>query len=707
MKKRQIFPILLAAVLLLGLCPAVSAAYVEMTFSDELVAYIKQGEGFVSQPIYDSTGAYIGYGCLVNPADYPNGITEPEAEALLRERMQSFADYVNNFCKKYGVAVTQGQFDAMCGMSYALGPAWLQKGNRLPDYLIGGIDNYTDQQIASAFAAWCHVGSSVNTVALRRRIMEAKMFLDDDYSFTADGWSWLILNADGGKNAQSDVAVYRSGEPYGTLPAASKSGMYFAGWQAPDGSVLAPEDVVSGNLNVKALWSSTPVEQPSVPEPTPEPSPAPEEPPAPPEPPAESVGTVFPDVPDGEWYTDYVAALVVAGVVNGYDDGYFYPKNSVTWGQALKLILLAAGYPEQEPTEVKEGEAPSHWASGYLSYAEKKAFVSKGSVTDLDAAITRNDMADLCAAALELTETASPNPYADSSRASVLKLFAAGIMEGSFEGEQRVFKGKNAITRAEICAVLVRVINYVEQNLILFGAYRIPIDFDLRFCSYDPDSFYTENGRTYYDDGVTAVRCGIDVSQYQSDIDWAAVAADGIDFAMLRCGYRGYSKGALSEDPYFRKNISEALANGLDVGVYFFSQALSEAEAREEAEYCLELIEGYDLRFPVVFDWEPVTNYGSRTRSWSGLDVADFAAAFCDTVAGAGYTPMVYFNLSLAYLNLDLAKIQNYANWLARYADTPDYPYDFQMWQYGSSGKVAGISGRCDMDIAFVDFVAE
>ena len=694
--KRKIFSLLLAAVLLLGLCPAAFAEGTEMAFSDGLVDYIKQGEGFVSRPIYDGTGAYIGYGCLVNPADYPNGITEPEAEALLRQRMQSFADYVNSFCGRYGVTVTQGQFDAMCGMSYALGPAWLQKGNRLPDYLIDGVENYTDQQIASAFAAWCHVGSSVNTVALRRRIAEAKMFLDDDYSFTADGWSWLILDPDGGTNQYSDVAVYRSGEAYGVLPEAAKSGCVFAGWQRPDGSILSPEDAVSENLSVKALWSTAIAEEPELP-PAEEPT---EEPPAE-EPPAEELpGSVFPDVPDGEWYAPYVSALVAAGVVNGYEDGTFRPRESVTWGQALKLILLASGYPEQEPVG-------SHWASGYLRFAELNGFLPKGSVSDLNKPVRRDEIAELCAAALALTETVSPSPYADSGSAGALKLYAAGIMEGSFdENGQRLFKGGDTIIRAEICAVLVRVTDYVARTLILFAGRRIPIDSSLARNGYDPACFSVKNGRTYYDDGVTAVRYGVDVSQYQGSVDWAAAAADGIDFVMIRCGYRGYSKGALNEDPFFRENIAGALANGLDVGVYFFSQATSVREALEEADYCLSLIEGCDVRFPVVFDWEPITNAGSRTKSYAGLDVTAFAAAFCDAVAAKGYTPMCYFNPTLAYFTLDLAKIQQYGNWLAHYKPVSDYPYDYQMWQYGSEGTVAGIKGRCDLDIAFTDFAA-
>ena len=690
MKKRLIC-ILLTAVLLLGLCPAVSAADTEMQFSDQLVAYIKQGEGFSPQPINDGTGWYIGYGCLINLEDYPDGITEPEAEALLRNYMQQFADYINrNFLKKYGLTVTQGQFDAMCAMSYALGPGWMSQGNRLPDYLIAGIDNYTDRQIADAFAAWCHVGGAVHPVALKRRIMEAKMFLYGDYSFSTEGWNWLILNANGGQNQYSDVAVFPAGKAYGTLPVVSKNGWYFAGWATADGRVLAPEDIVSENLNVTAQWSKTPVGT------------TPEAPPA-------EVESPFPDVPNNAWYAADVVTLFESGVISGFEDGKFRPQASVTWGQALKLFLLAAGYPAQTPDKPAEGEPKPHWASEYLRYAEKKGFVVEGAVQDLDAPILRNEMADLCAAALELTETVSPSPYADSARDSVLKLYAAELMIGSFDGDgRRLFKGENNISRAEICAVLVRVADYVERTLILFAGYRIPVDYSLRMNTRDNDNFYVKNGRTCYDDGVSQVRYGIDVSEHQYNIDWKAVASDGIDFAMIRCGYRSYgSKASLNEDPYFRKNIQGALDAELDVGIYFFSQALNVAEAREEADFALELIRDYDIRFPVVFDWEIIPNAGSRTAGYAKKDVADYAEVFCEAVAAEGYTPMVYFNPSLAYLHMDLSKAQNYAGWLAHYVDRTDYRYDYQMWQYGSSGTVKGISGRCDMDIAFVDFAAQ
>ena len=140
------------------------------------------------------------------------------------------------------------------------------------------------------------------------------------------------------------------------------------------------------------------------------------------------------------------------------------------------------------------------------------------------------------------------------------------------------------------------------------------------------------------------------------------------------------------------------------MGVYFFSQATSVAEAREELAYTLELIRGYNITMPVVFDWEQMMQYGSRTASPDWDTVTDCIVAFCDGVAAAGYTPMCYFNPSMAYLKLDMARLQSYPKWLAHYVEATNYIYDFQMWQYGSSGSVDGISGRVDMDIQFQSF---
>lgn len=714
--KKQWICLILAAALLVSCCPAAAAGYSEMTFSDDLVEFLKKGESFTERATYIGGYWYIGYGCLINPADYPNGITEAGAEELMRKNMQQFADYINeSFLKKYDIAVTQGQFDAMVAMCYALGPSWLKPGNRLPDYLIRGVENYSDQQIACAFAAWCHIGGGVNTVALQRRIMEANIFLYDDYTFERYGaplgWNWVILDANDGENELSDVAVYKTGEPYGALPKASRSGWYFAGWEKPGGDLLLPTETVTGNLNLKARWSASPVTPPE-PEDTADPEeptdpeePADPEEPVDPEEAEELPEEVFPDAPVTAWYARYVSQLVSAGVVNGYEDGTFRPQNDVTWGEALKLILRASGFPEQEPAEPDAKGTPAHWASGYLAFAENQRYVAEGSIGELNAAITRDALADLCAAALELEGTPAERPYADSVRKSALQLYAAGIMEGGFnETGARVFRGSEKLTRAEICAVLVRVRDYVAKTWILFSGYRIPINHDLKRNPYDAAAFSERGGRKVYDDGVTPVRYGIDVSAYQGKIDWAKVAADGVEFAFIRCGYRTYITGELGEDVYFIDNIRGALENGIEVGVYFFSQALNVQEAMEELNYTLGLIQGWDITLPVVCDWEQVLAHGSRSQSPNWSLVTDCIIAFCDGLAAAGYQPMTYFNPSMAYLRLDLPRLERFPKWLAHYVDVTNYYYDFQIWQYGSSGHVNGIDGRVDMDILFTDF---
>ena len=410
----------------------------------------------------------------------------------------------------------------------------------------------------------------------------------------------------------------------------------------------------------------------------------------------------FRDVPPEEWYAPYIETLSGRGVIDGYEDGTFRPAGTVTWGEALKLILRSAGFAEQKAAE------DEHWAEGYLSYARDRGYLPEDLDIVLDTSITRFELADLCAAALELAGAGGESVFADTARESVLLLYEAGVVEGSVLDGVRVYSGTNMLSRAEISAILVRMQDYVDSHFVFVSGFRAPIDFDLRFHSYDPASLRMEEGRLLCDDREQSPRFGIDVSYFQKEIDWDAVAADGIDFAMIRCGYRGYgSEGTLNEDVCFRENIEGALRAGLDVGVYFFAQAVSVEEALEEAEYALELIDGYDITFPVVYDWERLTNAGSRSRSPDWDLVSDCAVAFCDAVAEAGYTPMTYFNKHMSYLQLDMHKMQQYDGWLALYQSKMDYIYDFQMWQYTSNGQVDGIQGRVDLDICFVDYAKQ
>lgn len=218
------------------------------------------------------------------------------------------------------------------------------------------------------------------------------------------------------------------------------------------------------------------------------------------------------------------------------------------------------------------------------------------------------------------------------------------------------------------------------------------------------DFITDEQGRVQYvKDGKTA-RTGIDVSSHQGKIDWSAVAQDGIDFAIIRAGFRGYGEGELNPDKMFERNIKGALAAGLDVGIYFFSQALSPEEAVEEAEYVLDAIRDYNVTLPVAFDWEPIKpGKNARTDGLDGATVTECARAFCDRIRQAGLEPLVYLNQDMGYLTFRLDKLTDFKLWLAEYDTAPDFHYAFRIWQYSNTGKVAGIKNKVDLNLWFED----
>lgn len=222
---------------------------------------------------------------------------------------------------------------------------------------------------------------------------------------------------------------------------------------------------------------------------------------------------------------------------------------------------------------------------------------------------------------------------------------------------------------------------------------------------YDSDAFAVVDGFLSYGAGLSLV--GVDVSTYQGEVDWQQAAQAGVQFAMIRAGYRGYTEGALFEDEQFRRNMEGALAAGLEVGVYFFSQAVSEGEAVDEARFTLELIRDYDITYPVVFDWEKQDKENSRTKDTDGATMTACTIAFCEVIEEAGYLPMVYFSPSKGYNELDLEQLLRWPFWLAHY--TPDwqftsFKYDFAMWQYEDDGQVPGIEGKVDLNICLTDF---
>lgn len=196
---------------------------------------------------------------------------------------------------------------------------------------------------------------------------------------------------------------------------------------------------------------------------------------------------------------------------------------------------------------------------------------------------------------------------------------------------------------------------------------------------------------------------GIDVSKWQKEINWEKVAASGVQFAIIRCGYRGASTGCLVEDSYFRQNIEGAQAAGIKVGVYFFTQAVNDVEAVEEASMVAALCGDYQLDFPVFID---VESTGGRGRA-DGLDVetrTQVVEAFCKTLKSTGYTAGVYSSRWWYYNMLHDERLQEFVVWDAEYRAEPIYTGDFKIWQYTSNGYIDGINTRVDLDISYVDF---
>lgn len=233
--------------------------------------------------------------------------------------------------------------------------------------------------------------------------------------------------------------------------------------------------------------------------------------------------------------------------------------------------------------------------------------------------------------------------------------------------------------------------------------YFFPIQEDLAKNTYNPDSFIADGDGIihYYEDGDRASRKGIDVSRYQDRIDWEKVAEDEVDYAFIRLGIRGYTEGEILEDETFQRNISGALKNDIDVGVYFFTQAMSEEEAEEEAEFVIESIAPYKVTYPVVIDVEAVTSTKARGNDLSSEERTKYCIAFCEKIKEAGYTPMIYGNLKTFMLLLDIEELEAYDKWFAYYDDMYYFPYDFKIWQYTNKGKVSGIKGDVDLNISF------
>ncbi len=238
----------------------------------------------------------------------------------------------------------------------------------------------------------------------------------------------------------------------------------------------------------------------------------------------------------------------------------------------------------------------------------------------------------------------------------------------------------------------------------VFGEhYETTIKPDVPKHDYMNDSFKHDGYKLTYEDDSYSSRLGVDVSRHQGKINWQKVKSEGIDFAFIRLGYRGYGEaGNINLDQRFYENIKGAQDVGIDVGVYFFSQAINEEEALEEAKFVISTLEGYTLQLPVVYDPESILDDVARTDEVTGEQFTKNTIVFCDSIRENGYEPMIYSNMLWEAFEFDLSQLTDIPIWYADYEELPQTPYHFVFWQYTNEGRVSGIDGNMDLDIQII-----
>ena len=448
--------------------------------SAECIEMLKDMEGYLSKPAGDYAQYSIGYGCnikylkqhyesldisaedlqkVLSSTESNYILKEDKAEALMMYVLVEVEEKVDAFLQKHNITLNQYQYDSLISFTYNLGYAWLKADSRLGEVLISG--NYTVNELASAMGVYCHV--TVNSepkvldLLVERRIREIKLFLFGAYDLDDVEHKFCTLRYDGGDGeAFTDIGFYMVGQPYQILFEAEpteKTLPYFVGWFDENGQKITAGTIVEKSITVSAVYSDMPADPellqdgavyqpgnaPSIGETEYEGGGNTWEP--------VDITTVFSDMKAEDWHYSYVCELYSKGIIDGYPDRTFRPNNTVTTGEALKMILLAAGYETPEPVA-------SHWARNFLNLALEQGIIDRGDITDLDIPISRGMMAKVVARSLMLIPTSQESFFTDTSDGNVQLLYEYGISDGYGDG---TFRPDRSLTRAELSAIVCRM----------------------------------------------------------------------------------------------------------------------------------------------------------------------------------------------------------------------------------------------------------
>lgn len=475
MKYKKIIGFLLAISVMLTVLPTPVHAALNMEASDSLIAYIKRHEGFSATAYWDYQHYSIGYGSTCLPGEYPNGITEEEADALLRMEVQKSVDDVNSFADRYNMTPTQSQFDCMIDLTYALGISWMNSGYTLPKLITK--ENVGELELMNCMGDWISVGGKPSEGTMLRRMSETYMYFHGEYIRFVDypsqcPYACLMLDLDGGSADELRVYTFIN-QPYGlgeSIPVPTKDGYYFVGWYDDDGNLVNNKTVAASIVKyVHAKWSETdpgPIDLEPV---------DPNHPIEPVEPQPKPVGG-FTDVFENDWFADEVCAATEEGLFTGYSDGTFRPANKMTRAMFATVLYRIAGEPpctEELPfTDV----ASTGWYTEAVRWAYTKGVVNGVSATSFapNKDITREQMATMLfkyAQAFGATDSFLYSPLDDFTDSGDVSNYAiepmqwavgTGLINGV--GGNRL-SPKSVATRAQAAAILVRLNDILQQGV--------------------------------------------------------------------------------------------------------------------------------------------------------------------------------------------------------------------------------------------------
>lgn len=393
-----------------------------------------------------------------------------------------------------------------------------------------------------------------------------------------------------------------------------------------------------------------------------------------------------------EYALSYVSEFEARGWLTDSDDGRFRPTDPITRAEIIGILN------NMIHTLVKENTLWVTDIPGSVLVSAEDGAAFQGVEIQGDLILAPGVRGDVTL----INSTVDGNIRNYGTGQVVLE---AGKEEEPLQPEEPT---KPAIQPSEVYtpgAVLNRTVTYGGKEIPIYRDRPLNVFSDVDFIWTNEE---VENRRRLqYLGDEFRTSYGIDVSSYQGEIDWDAVAADDIDFAMIRVGYRGYGNGTLNTDKNYAQNIRGAMDAGLTTGVYFFAQAITVEEAIEEADYVISLLEGLDIDGPVAYDWE-MHDSTYRVYGTSPEMATACAVAFCERIKEAGYTPMVYAGAYVSYIKYDQGALADYISWYPEYKSEkseklcPSLVYHMDYWQFSSSRSVAGIGGRVDMNLRFV-----